>query len=88
MLVVDRRSDGGAYKPGANRAEVQALLEKHGAVAPGHADAEPVPEVEPEKPQRGEHGVECAVGTPGPRALVDLCFERIWGLPPSSQATQ
>lgn len=29
MLVVDRRDDPGAYAPGANRAQVQAELEKH-----------------------------------------------------------
>ena len=29
MLVVDRREDDGAYAPGANRAQVQAELERH-----------------------------------------------------------
>lgn len=29
MLVVDRRDDQGAYAPGANRAQVQAELQKH-----------------------------------------------------------
>ncbi|PIL36153.1 hypothetical protein GSI_01813 [Ganoderma sinense ZZ0214-1] len=29
MLVVDRRDDVGAYAPGANRAAVQAELERH-----------------------------------------------------------
>ncbi|KAF7375961.1 Inosine-uridine preferring nucleoside hydrolase [Mycena sanguinolenta] len=31
FLVVDRRDDGSAYAPGANRAEVQAELDKHNA---------------------------------------------------------
>ena len=29
MLVIDRRDDKGAYAPGANRAKVQAELEKY-----------------------------------------------------------
>ena len=34
MLVVDRRDDPGAYAPGANRAQVQAELEKHADFQP------------------------------------------------------
>ena len=35
MLVVDRRDDPGAYAPGANRAEVQAALEREHFPHPG-----------------------------------------------------
>ena len=35
MLVIDRRNDVGAYAPGANRARVQAELERSHAQTEG-----------------------------------------------------
>ena len=51
MLVVDRRDDPGAYAPGANRAEVQAELERHHFQHAGAYESTAVPaQVEVEVP--------------------------------------
>lgn len=87
MLVVDRRDDQGAYAPGVNRAEVQAELQKHHFIHAGNFESTAVPaQVEVEGKAQMEalpdhpDGVSCVYGTPGPRALVELMFERIWGI--------
>lgn len=85
MCVVDRRDDIGAYAPGANRAHVQAALEK-AQVQHGQFESTAVPaqvEVEEESqtsPRGPAKGVPCVVGTPGKDALVKLILERIWGV--------
>lgn len=51
MLVVDRRDDEGAYDPGANRAAVQAELEKQGFHLHGTLESNAIPaQVEVEIP--------------------------------------
>ena len=51
MLVVDRRDDIGAYAPGANRAEVQAELDRHHFQHTGAYESTAVPaQVEVESP--------------------------------------
>ncbi|KAI0044554.1 nucleoside hydrolase [Auriscalpium vulgare] len=87
MCIVDRRADVGAYAPGANRAHVQAILERaaveHGpfesAVLPAQVEVEEVP-----PPSRSasepEEGVPVVISTPGPAVLLELMLERIWGV--------
>ena len=51
MLVVDRRDDPSAYAPGANRAEVQAELDRHNFRHAGAYESTAVPaQVEVEIP--------------------------------------
>lgn len=90
MLVVDRRDDQGAYAPGANRAEVQAELERHhfqhtgayeSTALPAPVEVESRPATEDQggaAAQKG--GVACITETPGPAALVKLLLERVWGV--------
>jgi hypothetical protein len=81
--VVDRRNDQGAYAPGANRAEVQALLEKqlsvHGflesTAVPAQTGIETPPTVPLEDP-----GVICITETPGCDVLLRILLERVWGI--------
>ncbi|KAI0663543.1 nucleoside hydrolase [Cubamyces menziesii] len=89
MCVVDRRDDQGAYAPGANRAEVQAELERHHFQHAGTYESTAVPapvEVESrpiiEGPLAVDHkgGVPCVTQTPGSAALVQLLLERVWGV--------
>ncbi|CDO70597.1 hypothetical protein BN946_scf184656.g12 [Trametes cinnabarina] len=87
MCVVDRRDDQGAYAPGANRAEVQAELERHHFHHTGtyESTAVPVPvEVESRPVIQGQGpvigGVACVTQTPGSKALVMLLLERVWGV--------
>ena len=83
MCVVDRRDDKGAYAPGANRAAVQAALErqnlKHGpfesTALPAQVAVEENAEV---KTKTG--GVPTVIGTPGSEALVNIIMERVWGV--------
>jgi len=88
MCVVDRR-DRGAYAPGANRARVQAELERR--VAAGSADAGGIGslesvvvparvegEGEPSRPREDEQGVPVIESTPGPEALLQIMMKRIW----------
>ena len=89
MLVVDRREDEGAYDPGANRAAVQAELEKHGFHIRGTLESNAVPaqvEVEnaSEIPQKKlvNSGVPVVNATPGAVALLRLLSERVWGIVP------
>ncbi|KAF9467300.1 Inosine/uridine-preferring nucleoside hydrolase domain-containing protein [Collybia nuda] len=71
MLVVDRREGKSAYPLGANRAEVQAELERHGSDLL-------VEQVLNEKPVRP--GVLCVHETPGSERLMDLVLQRVWGV--------
>lgn len=87
MCVVDRREDAGAYAPGANRAEVQAELEKYHLHHSGQFESTALPaQVEVERasdaqpPQHTEGGVACVYETPGPAVLLDLLLERVWGV--------
>ena len=84
MLVVDRREDESAYAPGANRAQVQAELERRDFKPPGpwESTANPVP-VEVEIGDLGKQpgpGVQCVTCTPGEDRLLELLFRRIWGV--------
>lgn len=83
MLVVDRRADESAYSPGANRAEIQAELEKR-AFSHGDWESTAVPaQVEVEQPAEEEPlrpGVLCVHETPGPEVLLNLLLQRIWGI--------
>ncbi|GLB37284.1 putative inosine-uridine preferring nucleoside hydrolase [Lyophyllum shimeji] len=73
MLVVDRREDDSAYAPGANRAEVQAELERanlpHGVwestAVPAQVETEQEPTGQPAAP-----GVLCAVLKSPANALI------------------
>lgn len=82
MLVVDRRDDGSAYAPGANRAEVQAQLEKNDMH--GNIESVPLPAqtgIEcPSGSWAGRAGVACITETPGSRTLVDMLLKRVWGI--------
>ncbi|KAI0823733.1 nucleoside hydrolase [Trametes gibbosa] len=87
MLVVDRRDDQGAYAPGANRAEVQAELERHQFQHTGAYESTAVPapvEIEARPATQNESsingGVPCVTQTPGSEALVQLLLERVWGV--------
>ena len=92
MLVVDRRDDPGAYAPGANRAEVQEARDRDRELAPFAPTILPA-RVEVERAPAGagtgvgdgagageRGGVWCVTATPGPRALVRLLLERVWGV--------
>lgn len=83
MLVIDRREDESAYAPGANRAEVQAEINKHnGHHAAWESTALPA-QVEIEHPLAMKPigmGVSCVTHTPGPEVLLDLLFKRVWGV--------
>ncbi|KAI0062857.1 nucleoside hydrolase [Artomyces pyxidatus] len=83
MCVVDRRDDKGAYSPGANRAHIQAELERQ-KIQHGPLESTAVPaqvEIEDAPPPSSEDsgGVPCIVDTPGPDVLVKLLMQRIWG---------
>ena len=85
MLVVDRREDKSAYAPGANRAFVQAQLERynlrHGIL---ESTAVPAPvgiECQSERKRDSDGtGIWCVTETPGSDVLVALLLERIWGV--------
>ncbi|THV06747.1 nucleoside hydrolase [Dendrothele bispora CBS 962.96] len=84
MLVVDRRQDESAYALGANRAEVQAKLEKT-AKERGHHPHEDFPvqvqvESATEVNKSDAVGVLCVTDTPGPEALLNMLLERVWGV--------
>ncbi|KAI0247287.1 Inosine/uridine-preferring nucleoside hydrolase domain-containing protein [Lactifluus subvellereus] len=88
MCVVDRRDDRGVYAPGANRARVQAALQKRLAAGSmeGPFESVAVParvEVEEEPLPPGEEeqeGVPVVEGTPGVEALLQIMLERVWGV--------
>ncbi|KAI0358399.1 nucleoside hydrolase [Trametes cingulata] len=89
MLVVDRRDDQGAYAPGANRAEVQAELERHqfrhageyeSTAVPAPVEVESRSAIKKQAPAVQKGGVPCVTQTPGPAALVNLLLERVWGV--------
>jgi len=84
MLVIDRRQDESAYAPGANRAEVQAELEKT-AKEKGHHPHEDFPvqvqvESAAEVNKSDAAGVLCVTETPGPEVLLRMLLERVWGV--------
>ncbi|KAG6886275.1 hypothetical protein C0993_006685 [Termitomyces sp. T159_Od127] len=82
MLVVDRREDESAYSPGANRARIQAELEKLN-VSHGIWESSALPaQVETEEALRSRPptGVPCVTETPGPDVLLSLLFKRVWGV--------
>jgi hypothetical protein len=82
MLVVDRRVDQSAYAPGANRADVQAQLEKF-HLPHGQFESTAVPAlVETELPVHNpeSRGVPCVIETPGEQVLLNLLLERVWGV--------
>ena len=78
MCVVDRRDDPGAYNPGANRAEVQAELEKHLIPVHGVLESNAVPaQVEIEIAPAAESapqspGIPVLTKTPGELKLLHL----------------
>lgn len=93
MLVVDRRDDQGAYAPGANRAEVQAELERHhfphagayeSTALPAPVEVESRPAAAADAKDQGgaaqTGGVACITETPGSAALVQLLLQRVWGV--------
>lgn len=85
MLVVDRREDEGAYDPGANRAAVQAELEKNSFLSKGVLESNAIPaqvevEVPPTESKDPSGGVPVVTATPGPAVLLRLLESRIWGV--------
>ncbi|KAJ7039212.1 Inosine/uridine-preferring nucleoside hydrolase domain-containing protein [Mycena alexandri] len=84
FLVVDRRMDLSAYAPGANRAEVQAELDKH-ISHHGTWESTAVPALvetahAPRELTLNPRGVKCVQATPGPAALLNLLTSRVWGV--------
>lgn len=83
MCVVDRREDESAYAPGANRAEVQAELERLDYDKRGSWESSALPaqvEVENFVEEKSQSGVLCVTETPGgPKALLKLLLARVWG---------
>jgi len=83
MLVVDRREDESAYAPGANRAEVQASLDK--TQFSGNLESIALPaqveiETAPLAKKKADSGIWCIIETPGPDTLLKILFERVWGV--------
>ncbi|KAJ7690629.1 Inosine/uridine-preferring nucleoside hydrolase domain-containing protein [Mycena rosella] len=82
MLVCDRRDDLSAYTVGANRANVQAELDKHTSHH-GTWESTALPAlVETEHPPKvhDSRGVMCVHTTPGPDTLLALLVKRVWGV--------
>ncbi|KAG6898127.1 hypothetical protein C0992_004843 [Termitomyces sp. T32_za158] len=82
MLVVDRREDESAYSPGANRAKIQAELEKLN-VSHGLWESIALPaQVETEEAMRSRPptGILCVTETPGSDVLLSVLFKRVWGV--------
>ncbi|KAH9986999.1 nucleoside hydrolase [Russula compacta] len=80
MCVVDRRDDKGAYPPGANRARVQAELQRR--IAAGSAEVGGFGSFEsvavPARVEDEQEGVLVVEGTPGAEALLQIMMKRIW----------
>ncbi|KAJ4000594.1 nucleoside hydrolase [Lentinula boryana] len=85
MVVVERRKDKTAYAPGANRAEVQAQLEKtnfsdlESVALPAQVEVQSTSQMDKDTGNK-YHGVWCVTETPGPEALLDILLERVWGV--------
>ncbi|KAJ7755736.1 Inosine/uridine-preferring nucleoside hydrolase domain-containing protein [Mycena maculata] len=82
MVIVDRRDDLSAYAPGANRAAVQAELDKHDT-RHGTWESTALPAlVETEHTPKDLHprGVLCVHATPGPDTLLASLAKRVWGV--------
>ena len=88
MCIVDRRDDKGAYAPGENRAVVQAALKRQ-MVEHGPFESTAVParvEIEQSPSKPGTNGgIPCVTETPGSETLLQLMYERLWGV--NGQAT-
>ncbi|KAF9237510.1 nucleoside hydrolase [Melanogaster broomeanus] len=84
MLVVDRRDDQTAYAPGANRSEVQELLERahqyHGEGVPSGPDGWLGHSAVHDGSTGGSMDVACVVKTPGAGVLLQLLTRRVWGV--------
>lgn len=76
MLVVDRRPDESACAPGGDRAKVQEALQ--GRLEASSLAVPAQVELERELKSDG-NGVACIIETPGPKVLLSLLFERVWG---------
>ena len=78
--MVDRRDDIGAYAYGDSR---QEELDRHPVLnGPFESAAVPVPVLVEGTGKNGgpDIGVFTVVETPGPRALLDLLLQRVWGI--------
>ncbi|KAK7687189.1 hypothetical protein QCA50_009693 [Cerrena zonata] len=95
MLIIDRRNDSGAYAPGANRARVQAELERLNAQTKGAFESTALPaQVEVETESQADspsnhtgssgNGVPVVTRTPGGDVLLKLLMKRVWGVGRSS----
>ena len=85
MCVVDRRDDQSVYDPGANRAKVQAELEKHNILISGILESTVLPALVELEKSPGEAtaltaGVPVVTITPGPEVLLKLLTRRVWGI--------
>ena len=85
MCVVDRRDDQVVYDPGANRAKIQAELEKHNILISGVLESTALPalvelEKSPWEATAPTAGVPVVTITPGPDALLKLLTCRVWGV--------
>jgi hypothetical protein len=67
--VVDRRDDPDAFPLGANRA-LSSL-----ASAPVQVESRDIAES-----GLSDHGIYCVISTPGPRALLSMLLQRVWGI--------
>lgn len=83
MLVVDRREGKSTDPLGANRAEIQAELEKHAFGHDNSKSAAPSDQIQVEQAVSArpvKPGVLCVHETPGPEGLVNLILQRVWGV--------
>ncbi|EMD37862.1 hypothetical protein CERSUDRAFT_123694 [Gelatoporia subvermispora B] len=82
MLVVDRRDDEGAYAPGANRAEVQAELERHKFQHAGEFESIAVPaQVEVEDRAAAVKALAEQADTKGTTATAESLARKPGGVP-------
>jgi hypothetical protein len=80
MLVVDRR---GAYAPSANRAELQAQIDKLHASYHGHLGSTVPAMVAVDQDVRlkmARNEVWCVRETPGSEVLFKMLLSRVWGV--------
>ena len=88
MLVVDRRDDQNNYAPGANRAKVQAELERkladHGPLESTAVPAQVA--VDDSDTRNTGRGVACVIETPGQEVLLQILLGRVWGVSHNSNS--